>query len=274
MRRGIATLGLLLFMTATPADAMPELPGWTPVADTFAEYGPDGLWEHINGGADAYLGFGFRGLTYAEISDGERVMAVETYRMGSSLDAFGIYRLENADAKHPLEAGAEACLLAPYEARMLSGDRYLKLVAVEGDIDADTADSLLEKLSNEEDALPEELFGLPMAGRRAGTERFVRESLFGLKELRGALIADYVVELEPCRFFILPEWKNLSAEDLLPSLGKRWEAATRDGMTLLLARVPYQGTVAMMKTQKGWLGLAGIEDEEKLIALIVATSGC
>lgn len=276
MRKGIAILGLLLLLAtaAAPAGALPDLPGWTPVAETFEEYGPDGLWEHINGGADAYLAFGFRGLTYTEVTDGERIFAVETYRMGSALDAFGIYRLENPAVAETLAVGAEACLLAPFEARMLSGDRYLKLVAVEGDVDADSAGSLLAHLSAEDDALPAELFGLPMAGRRAGTERFVRESLFGLKELRGGLIADYFLELEPCQFFFLPEWKGVSAEDLLPRLGKRWETVTRKGRAALLARVPYQGTVVMMETKQGWLGLTGIADEDKLIAIIMQSGGC
>lgn len=266
--RGV-TLLLILALCA-PVGAT-EIPGWTLVPDTAESFGPDQLWEQINGGADAFLAYGFRELEYREIEAGELVVAVETYHMGSTLNAFGIYRLENAGVTD-VGVGAAACIMAPYEARLLDGDRYLKLSAVEGNLDAGRARELLAALASPDAALPGELTLLPTEGRLAGSERYTREGYLGLKELRRCLHADYRLGVLDCVFFLMLPGEDETAAELAASLGKRWQPRESGNRTLFLRKVPYRGSVALALTERGLLGLSGIEDEDRLVERLQAAA--
>jgi hypothetical protein len=265
----MAVLALLLAWTPVQAG---ELPGWTLVPDTAESFGPDELWEQINGGADAYLSYDFRSLDYREIVAGELTLSLETYHLGSALDAFGIYSLENAGVADTLNLGAAACLMAPYEARLLNGNRYFKVSAVEGDLDVGTARSLLAVLANPEAASPVELSLLPIQGRLAGSERYTRQGYLGLKELQRCLHADYRLGETECVFFLMLPGEGESVNDLAASLGKRWQERKVKGDTLRVRAVPYRGTVAMLITEQGLLGLTGFTDEAALVEGLLAAS--
>ncbi len=267
-----ACLALMLLLTAWTSVQAEQIPGWTLVPDTAESYGPDQLWEQINGGADAYLAYGFRSLDYREIAGGELVVALETYRMGSALNAYGIYRLENAEVADTLDLGAAACLLAPYEAHLLDGDRYIKASTIEGELDASNARVLLTALASPGAALPGELSLLPTRGRVGGSEGYTRKSYLGLKELRRCLHADYRLDETDCVFFLMLPEENESVSDLATTLGERWEERGVKGQTLLLRSVPYQGTVALLITELGLLGLTGFEDEADLIDRLLTAS--
>jgi hypothetical protein len=61
-------------------------------------YRPDNLWEHIDGEAEQYLLYGFRGVIAAEYAVGtdSSSVNVEIYRMESPSHAFGIYAAERS----------------------------------------------------------------------------------------------------------------------------------------------------------------------------------
>ncbi|MDY0058637.1 MAG: hypothetical protein RBU45_02415 [Myxococcota bacterium] len=89
-----------------------EVTGWQ-LAEPPARYGPDRLFEAINGGADRFLAHGFvelaratytpAGIPYAE------ELIVEVYQMKTPLAAFGIYGEDALDCDPPAEAPGPGC---------------------------------------------------------------------------------------------------------------------------------------------------------------------
>jgi hypothetical protein len=114
-----------LALLAGPAVAQtPAIPaaaaGWLPTSGP-QRFDPAGLFNHIDGGAELFLEFGFRELNLQTYRRGPEEIAVEAYRMESGAAALGIYLLK---------CGRETPL-AEFPFRN-SGDRF-QLTALRGD---------------------------------------------------------------------------------------------------------------------------------------------
>lgn len=76
-----------------------EIPGWT-AKEAASDYTRDGLYGHINGGAEIFLQYGFQHLSvcpYKRTSSGEAAeIILEIYRMATPLEAFGIFSVNRA----------------------------------------------------------------------------------------------------------------------------------------------------------------------------------
>jgi len=71
------------------------LAGWEMVSQP-ENFGPENLWDYINGQAEFYLNYGFLRVDTAEYraESGTPSVVVEVYQMASSEEAFGIYAAE------------------------------------------------------------------------------------------------------------------------------------------------------------------------------------
>jgi hypothetical protein len=79
------------------AAALPDSIGSLRTRQPNVRYQRDTLFSSLNGAAELYLSFGFRELVVREYADETgSALAVEVYDMGSSADAFGVYRLDSA----------------------------------------------------------------------------------------------------------------------------------------------------------------------------------
>lgn len=71
-------------------------------------FGPGNLWEHINGAAETYLGFGLQEAVTAGYTSASGLEAtVDIFRMADPVNAFGIYRQELNPAAEPVAVGDE-----------------------------------------------------------------------------------------------------------------------------------------------------------------------
>ncbi len=73
-------------------------------------YGPDKLFDHINGGAELFLAYGFLELLVVEFTRGQdqaNRVTLEIYNMGTLENAFGIFKTEAGDEVCQLPGGAE-----------------------------------------------------------------------------------------------------------------------------------------------------------------------
>jgi hypothetical protein len=71
-------------------------------------YGPDTLFDYMDGAAELYLAYNFRSMKVARYSKGEGPRIVlELYQMGSSEDAFGIFSFEREDQEAGVGQGSE-----------------------------------------------------------------------------------------------------------------------------------------------------------------------
>ena len=81
--------------------------GWTLSADS-ERYFPKNLFDYINGGAELYLSFGFKELHVARFhKEKAPPFEVDLFLMGSSEDAFGVFRHDLEDEDVGIGQGSE-----------------------------------------------------------------------------------------------------------------------------------------------------------------------
>ncbi|GAB4336932.1 MAG: hypothetical protein Kow0099_10140 [Candidatus Abyssubacteria bacterium] len=89
---------------ATHRQALPvQVEGWQPASEPIWFRG-EGLFDHINGGADIYFEYGFVELAVQRHASEEKTVSVEAYRMSDPAAAYGIYSYN----RHPSLATTEA----------------------------------------------------------------------------------------------------------------------------------------------------------------------
>ena len=84
-----------------------EVHGWKAAADP-SPYNTKTIFQYMNGAAELYLAFNFRGLktTRFEKSGGPSIV-VEVYEMGSPEDAYGVFTFEQQDPEVGIGQGSE-----------------------------------------------------------------------------------------------------------------------------------------------------------------------
>lgn len=89
---------------ALPDELAPQ--GWSEAS--ISRFGPDNLYEKINGREGFYKGFGFRELTFASLvaeDDPTLAIDIELYDLGQAINAVGCYAAERQpDAKTQISA--------------------------------------------------------------------------------------------------------------------------------------------------------------------------
>jgi hypothetical protein len=163
-------------------------------------YDRDTLSDRINGEAELYFPYGFDRMAaarYASEKTPGAGMDVEIYRMGSLLDAFGIYANYRRKDGRALAVGAEATLSDSQF--YLYQDRYFVHIQVTGaaaanpDVLADCGRAVASRLSGASKRPPElSVFNRPEVVK--GTERYLPHSLLGYDFLNRGIMADAVLE--------------------------------------------------------------------------------
>jgi len=231
-RRGAAALLALTVLGGCGADRAPrdepsdpaallsaaqEIPGWSLVEGPTG-YAPETLYEHLDGGAERYLAYGFRELAHARYclgADPPACVVLDVFDMGGELGAFGIYRAVRPPAAEPRPWGAEGYRSGTFAAA------WKGAVYVHGEADDEFPElgAMLEHLLADvcarapgPAALPALLDPLPRGGLVPQSERFVPGDLLGHSFLPGGVLADY-------------EFDGLRSELFFSDLGVDGEAA-------------------------------------------------
>lgn len=88
--------GLLSCLTFAQTPAPPAItdpPGWEQ-SEPLQRFGPEGLYNHINGGAELFLEFGFAECLVQRYRKNDQEIGLEIYRMESPTAALGIYLMK------------------------------------------------------------------------------------------------------------------------------------------------------------------------------------
>ncbi len=190
-------------------------PGFAPdwiMKDRVTLYNSDTLFDHINGEAELYFPYGFNRLataTYLNQKDPEVWVVVDVYRMGSLLDAFGIYSNYRKADGAGIMIGAEGFVSSSQ--LMFYQDRYFVRIQVTG------ATSLAQDLfiacgravsrnlppNKGRPGELEILAGIP--GVVTKSERYLAQSLIGYAFFRRGMIADVILGGEPVQVFVVFE---------------------------------------------------------------------
>jgi len=208
--------------------AFPAIPGWEQSAPV-KRFGPDRLYEYIDGGADGFLVFSFQELQVAEYSRPDKAsVVVEIYRHQSPLHAFGIYSQEKPDQGDFRKIGAQGYLATPI-LNFVQGDTYFKISAYElGDAASSTLLTFARALETQASRdLPKELDFFPEAGKLPNSERFVSENLLGYEYLHWGFTADYHEGDKSFQLLLIKGKDKKDCETML----RKYLAASRTGKT-------------------------------------------
>jgi hypothetical protein len=199
------------------------LPGWT-VSGGPAYYGPDDLFEYINGAARMYLSFGFERLAHVRWSPADHPgsnIVLDIYDMGSELGAYGVYT-----SGRPLDAETHAWGSEGYRSGKIAvawkGSVYIHASC---SVDSPPLTGLLEKIVASTatrlsgDAGQPELYDLlPVEGLVRNSDRYVARDLLGHAFLPGGMIARYEIEGELLTLFFCELGSDAAAEQVMAKL--------------------------------------------------------
>lgn len=171
----------------------------------------DTLFDHINGEAELYFPFGFDALVTAryvkKVSAGQEIV-LDVYRMGSLLDAFGIWSNYRKAEAPGCTVGAECALSASQ--MLFYQDRYFVKVQATGSA-VPPPDAFLACGSAVSRSLPAgkgrpgEIDLLRVRGAVPRTERYVPQSLLGYPFFRRGLTAGATPGGERTQLFVVIE---------------------------------------------------------------------
>jgi hypothetical protein len=190
-------------------------PGFAPdwvMKERVALYNSDTLFDHINGEAELYFPYGFDMLatvTYLNKKNPDVWVVADVYRMGSLLDAFGIYSNYRSADVPEVKIGAEGFVSSSQ--LMFYQDRYFVRIQVTGasSLEQDlflacgrTVSRNLPPNAGRPGEL-EVLVGIP--GVVTKSERYFGQSLLGYAFFRRGMIADAMLGGERVQVFVVFE---------------------------------------------------------------------
>ncbi len=190
-------------------------PGFTSewvMKEPVALYDSDTLFDHIDGEAELYFPYGFQALataTYVNKKDPDVWVVVDVYKMGSPLDAFGIYSNYRTVDGVGVAIGAEGFVTSSQ--LMFYQDVYFVRIQVTGAMNLEQ-DIFLACGRAVSQNLPynggrpkelEVLTGIP--GLVTKSERYLSQSLLGYAFFRRGMIADTMVGGERVQVFVVFE---------------------------------------------------------------------
>jgi hypothetical protein len=246
-------------------------PGFAPdwvMKERVTLYNSDTLFDHINGEAELYFPYGFDMLataTYLNKKNPDVWVVVDIYRMGSLLDAFGIYsNYRKADAAGAV-IGAEGFVSSSQ--LMFYQDRYFIRIQVTGasSLDQEIFVACGRGVSGN---LPpnagrpgelEVLAGIP--GMVAKSERYLGQSLLGYAFFRRGMIADAMLGSERVQVFVVfensPDAARKAFDDYrsyLKAEGREMNVTGTTDRTSLTAVDPLYGGVFVEQSGPNLIG--------------------
>lgn len=258
-------------MTAVlPAPACAE--GWT-LEEKAALFDKDTLYDHIDGEAELYFPYGFDLLASARYANGRNPRAAvvaDVYRMGSLLDAFGMYANYRREQGAPVQVGAEGTLSSS-QLIFYQGRYFVRLQATGSpgpgnDVFLACARAISHRLP-ENPGRPEalEAFRIPAVVRNS--ERYAARSLLGYDFFRRGFTADAVADGAPLRLFLVPEDSGDAASrafdryrSYLQASGKDVRVRAVPGLRSLSAVDPLYGAVLAVQAGRFLVGAVRVRD--------------
>jgi hypothetical protein len=217
------TLSLALFtLSASPAagadsgSMLSLLPaggcaeGWV-MEEKPALFTVDTLFDHINGEAELYFPYGFDTLAtarYVKKATSGSPFVADVYRMGSLLDAFGIYSNYRKAESPACNVGAD-CFLSSSQLLFYQDRYFVRLQATDTptpgqEVFLACGRAISAKLPPGKNR-PGEIDMLKVPGVSPKTERYIPQSVLGYPFFRRGMTADAVAGGERTQVFVVIE---------------------------------------------------------------------
>ena len=251
--------------------------GWK--NDGFRFYNADTVFEYIDGEAEIYFPYGFESLaTTTYMKNEDYTLVADVYKMGSLLDAFGIYSNYIYSDADIVDIGGQG-FVDGYQMMFYKGDYFVRLSAY-NEPEQNRRDFLncaeaISKNITGESKIPIELDFLQIEELHSLTEQYIAESLLGYKFFSKGLLADATNEKSIVKIFVVIENSDEEADKCLNEYveylkennGNPILTIDDDG-TLLKAEDPLYKGVAALKLRNYILGVAKLKEPDNGINLI------
>jgi len=260
-----------------------SLEGWQ-VAEGPSSYGPDSLWEYLNGGAPRYEDYGFQRLLHIRYQLGEDPLAsviADVYDMGTELGAFGIYRSIRPSDAVVRSWGAEGYRSGTVAAawkgavfvHVASDDERPELI--------ETMEMLVSRVCEHVQggfSPPAILDPLPPQARIPFSERYVASDLLGHAAFGGGVIATYEMDGRFAELFFTELESGAAAETALATYRtemERWAkvADQPNGFRYVSTGPVYGSVVTSGHFVAGTSGGLPIEDQKELLDVLIPRLG-
>jgi len=257
-------------LAALPAGGFAE--GWV-MDDKPALFTTDTLFDHINGEAELYFPYGFDALATARYvkkdAPGSEVMA-DIYRMGSLLDAFGIWsNYRKADAPG-CPVGAD-CVLSSSQ-MLFYQDRYFVRLQATGtptpgqEVFLACGRALARNLPPGK-GRPGELEIFHVHGVAPKTERYLPQSVLGYPFFRRGMTAEADMNGERAQVFVVFEDSAAAARQVfdqylgsLKESGREAKRSGTEGRFSLEGIDPLYGKVIVEQSGRYLIGAIRLKD--------------
>lgn len=270
--------------TDTPVEKVIPAPGfskgWT-LEGKIKTFNPDTLYKHINGEAELYLPYGFEALgaaLYISKDNPDKALAVDIYKMGSPLDAFGIYsRYRNPDSP---EAKIGSGSFVNDSQLMFYQDGYFVQLSASGSVNPepgafiDCARAIAKNIPGGS-SRPAELEFLNIPDITPRTETYISQSVLGYAFFKKGLTARATLDGESVRVFVVfSESVNASDDTLsryvnyLKEAGVQPQLTKNPGGATLIALDPLYKGLMLRQSGRYLIGVSNIHDPSKATLLI------
>lgn len=256
-----------------------EFPGWEADGEVLV-YGPDDLWEYINGQAETFLRYDFIEVAGRHYATGDGLeVKVDIYRHGSPLAAWGVYtQFRSPDAAF-LDIGVEG-FGDEYSLLFWKGPYYVRLQAWE---EGERSREAMRRLGGfVADAIdydggePGETAAFPTDGLVERSRTYVTEGALGSGKLPEAFIGDYRRGGAEGRLYLFPLEHEEDAGMLLEwyageiGAGMREAGDGEESWEIGEGEAPYRGRVVLFRRGR-WMGIVtGFEGNPETARAVAA----
>jgi hypothetical protein len=249
--------------------AFPDLSGYKKVS-SYPIFGPDKLWDFINGAADTYLAYGFVDLNVVEYKKGKNVIKVEVYRHSNNTMAFGIYSTERSPTFRFMDLGAQG-YITEGSINFFKGVYYVKIRTYsKNEKTLQSTESLALKVANMLDGdskMPLAISQFPLTGKKLNEETYINESVLGHKFLNKAYKAIYELGADNFSIFIM---ENRSPADVKNSVNAYLTATGTDTTESETGRYMlkdgYNGTIFLAWKENTIVIISGLSKDQTEVA--------
>ena len=228
--------------------------GWS-LSGKVGHYNPENLYMYINGEAELFLPYGFEALASAFYTRGQSASGVvaDIYKMGSLIDAFGIYSSYRDPEAEKIKFGAGG--FVEDSQLMFYKDRYFVRLSISGTVAG--ARGTLIMFAKEIDrrlpgtsAPPAEIALISIPGVNPDTIRYLARSVLGYAFFQKGLTADIAINGDAAKIFVImtgsPDNSRAAFRSYVEYLEKSGiridPASTGDGTRLMITDPLYKGT--------------------------------
>jgi len=183
------------------------------------QYGPDNLFDYMDGNAEGYLIYRFVGMKGVTCKNGEDTILIDFHEMADHEYAFGIF-CTNRDPRLPTDAIGMAGQVLPRRAIFAKGNYYVELAATP---DKDHTPALrafvnaIEKRIEGRATPPDAVGWFPKEKLMPNSIRLIPESVLGLRVLKSGYVGQY----DFGKAFLVPEESAETAAQVMAKLRER-----------------------------------------------------